>query len=338
MKTRQLNLFPSASKLRRYDEKTPSFIKTINRIIDFEVFRPELEVHLDYKSDKIKGGRPPLDAVQMFKILIIAKFHDYADDRMEFAMHDSLSIQKFLGFDQNDEMPDSKTIWSFRNRLAQNGAFDALFQKLLNLIKAAGFEAKEGQVVDATIIETRRPTSREDDEEIKENAKRQIDEDATFTKKHGKTYHGYKGHIRIDAQNKFVQVVKVTTASTHDSQVDLIDTVSKQDFYGDSAYKSAEMDERLVKLGIANHISYRAYRNKPLTKEQKAINKENSSVRAKVEHTFGNIKRRAKKCDIRCIGMVRATLDIGLKFFIYNMDRMRHLMLEREEKERLARL
>jgi hypothetical protein len=38
--------------------------------VDFEMFRPDLEKALNY-SDGTKGGRPPLDAVLMFKILVI---------------------------------------------------------------------------------------------------------------------------------------------------------------------------------------------------------------------------------------------------------------------------
>ena len=37
-------------------------------LIDFEMFRPELDLALA-RSDGSKGGRPPLDAVMMFKRL-----------------------------------------------------------------------------------------------------------------------------------------------------------------------------------------------------------------------------------------------------------------------------
>ena len=37
-------------------------------MVDFELFRSELEMALE-RSDRWKGGRPPYDAVLMFKVL-----------------------------------------------------------------------------------------------------------------------------------------------------------------------------------------------------------------------------------------------------------------------------
>ncbi|MBB3266873.1 hypothetical protein FHW79_004522 [Azospirillum sp. OGB3] len=39
-------------------------------VMDFKVFRPTLDAALGRK-DRCKGGRPPLDAVMMFKILVL---------------------------------------------------------------------------------------------------------------------------------------------------------------------------------------------------------------------------------------------------------------------------
>jgi transposase, IS5 family len=39
-------------------------------VVDFELFRAELEAALA-RSDRAKGGRPPYDAVLMFKVLVL---------------------------------------------------------------------------------------------------------------------------------------------------------------------------------------------------------------------------------------------------------------------------
>ena len=39
-------------------------------VVDFEVFRRDLEQALS-RSDRAKGGRPPDDAVLMFKVLVL---------------------------------------------------------------------------------------------------------------------------------------------------------------------------------------------------------------------------------------------------------------------------
>jgi len=48
--------------------------------VDFELFRPTLDAALAY-SDGQKGGRPPLDAVMMFKILVIQAANNLSDER-----------------------------------------------------------------------------------------------------------------------------------------------------------------------------------------------------------------------------------------------------------------
>lgn len=39
-------------------------------MVDFKVFRSEIEKGLDF-SDRAKGGRPPYDAILVFKILVL---------------------------------------------------------------------------------------------------------------------------------------------------------------------------------------------------------------------------------------------------------------------------
>ena len=45
-------------------------LERLARAVDFELFRPELEAALG-RSDRAKGGRPPYDAVLMFKVLVL---------------------------------------------------------------------------------------------------------------------------------------------------------------------------------------------------------------------------------------------------------------------------
>ena len=49
-------------------------------------------------------------------------------------------------------MPDAKTIWLFRERLKEHGLVEDLFQEVLSQIDAAGFVARCGQMVDATMV------------------------------------------------------------------------------------------------------------------------------------------------------------------------------------------
>jgi IS5 family transposase len=48
---------------------------------------------------------------------------------------------------------------------------------------------------------------------------RQKDRDARWTKKHGKSFFGYKNHVNADAKHKLIRRYEVTDAAVHDSRV-----------------------------------------------------------------------------------------------------------------------
>ncbi len=75
--------------------------------MDFAAFRPDLEKALAY-FDGSNGGRPPFDAVLMFKILVIQTLNNLSDERAEYLINDCLSFMHFLGWGLSDRVPDAK--------------------------------------------------------------------------------------------------------------------------------------------------------------------------------------------------------------------------------------
>jgi hypothetical protein len=73
---------------------------------------------------------------------------------------------------------------------------------------------------------------------------------------------------------------------------------------------------------ISINICHRAYRNKPLTEEQKVENRLISKVRARIEHVFGFMTRSMGEMVLNAIGIKRAKRDIGLKNLGYNIRRL----------------
>ena len=65
----------------------------------------------------------------------------------------------------------------------------------------------------------------------------------------------------------------------------------------------------------------------PHTKRQEAANKARSKVRARVEHVFGNQHNGMGSKFIRTIGILRATVRIGMHNLAYNIRRL--VVLER---------
>jgi transposase, IS5 family len=57
-------------------------VERVARAADFELFRGDLETALS-RSDRAKGGRPPYDAVLMFKVLVLQTLYTLSDDQTE---------------------------------------------------------------------------------------------------------------------------------------------------------------------------------------------------------------------------------------------------------------
>ena len=128
-----------------------------------------------------------------------------------------------------DDVPDANTVWNFENALAEAGLERKLFSLFDEHLRASGFAAKKGQIVDASIVEVpKQRNSRDASEQIKqgnlptdwsENNRAQKDTDARWTKKNDISYFGYKNHVTVDVKNKLIRNYEVTDASARDSQV-----------------------------------------------------------------------------------------------------------------------
>ena len=116
----------------------------------------------------------------------------------------------------------------------------------------------------------------------------------------------------------------MTDASVHDSRVlgKILDIENPDDrIWADSAYRSEDIEWVLEKIGFESEIHERAYRNRPLSEEQKSSNREKSKIRAKVEHVFGGWVMSMGGKLVRSIGKARAEANIGLKNLAYNIKR-----------------
>ena len=121
---------------------------------------------------------------------------------------------RFVGLALHDTVPDAKTIWLYREQLARAGAAQLFVARFDALLRAKGWLAMGGQIIDATVIEARRPrlTQAENDtikgggvqSEWKPARRAQIDRDGSWTIKRGKKREaahgaGYKRQIEIAA-------------------------------------------------------------------------------------------------------------------------------------------
>jgi transposase, IS5 family len=314
-------------------------LEALNERIPWETFRPVLEpVH--QKPRKSNAGRKPIDVVLMFKVLVLQSLYNLADEQLEYQIRDRLSFMRFLGLSVADRVPDGTTVWLFRERLKELGLMKPLLDPFGDELEASGYQARSGQIIDASIVRVPiQRNSRDENAQIKagevpedwSDAKReQKDGDARWTEKHGKQYYGYKNHIDVDAEHKFVRTYEVTPANVHDSQV--FDAVidpdnADPDVWADSAYRSEDTEAVLEEAEYVSHIHEKGQKDRPLTEAQKQRNRERSRVCCRVEHVFGFQHNSMGGKLIRTIGLARAQVKIGLMNLTYNL--MRYLQLSR---------
>ncbi|OCC15617.1 Mobile element protein [Dissulfuribacter thermophilus] len=269
----------------------------------------------------------------MFKILILQSLYNLSDDATEAQILDRLSFMSFLNLSIGDRVPDAKTIWLFRERLKEAGILMDLFRQFDSYLIEHGFEARKGQIVDASIVSVpkQRNTRNKNagikkgdkNPDLSENMNRQKDTEARWTRKHGKAYFGYKNHIPIDVEHKFIRKFVVTDASVHDGQVlkDILhDHNTSRKVWADFAYRSRKNLLYLYLNGFKEYIQRKSCRYAKLTQKEKRGNRTKSRIRSRIEHVFGVHLQRAGTLIVRTIGLARAWIKIELRNLSYNLD------------------
>jgi len=268
--------------------------KTTSRARFFEEIEPHLPItewiaYISpfYYAATEHGGRPPKPLEIVLRTYLVQNFFSLSDEGTEDAVHDILSVRKFVGITINDsDIPDKSTICRFRNLLIEHGIQQKFFDQVVNSLTAKGLIMKKGTIVDSTIIEC--STS-------KRNIDKSCDPESAWTKKAGNYKRGYKSHIGVDAHSGLVTSNKTTPANTHDVNIgnELLHG-GEETVLGDSGY-----------LGIENHrnaLAKRKYRimarpsqvrKMPTSEQAHAMQRQTAiaSVRAKVEHCFATVKR-----------------------------------------------
>jgi IS5 family transposase len=111
-------------------------------------------------------------------------------------------------------------------RLTAAKVGDALFETVNRQFAKHGYIVRGGQIVDASLVPVpRQHVTEEERELIKAQAmpadwnpaqRRQKDTEATWTKRHGKSYFGYKVSVSADQRYKLIRKLKVSTTSAND--------------------------------------------------------------------------------------------------------------------------
>ena len=145
-------------------------LEAIAALIPWESFRADIEVMAltPEAEKKSRAGRKPFDAILMFRMLILQSLYNLSEEQIEYQVRDRMSFTRFLGLDFEDDIPDGTTLWLFREKLAQAGLVETLFERFNQHLNAKVYIARGGQMVDVTIVPAAKQRNiREENETVK---------------------------------------------------------------------------------------------------------------------------------------------------------------------------
>jgi len=248
-------------------------------------------------------GRKPYPALPMLKALYLASLYDLSDPGLEEALIDRVSFRLFCGFALDEETPDETTLCRFRNDCAAAGVLEAAFAEVNRQLDEKKLIVRKGTLMDATIVAaaSHKPP-------VSEGSKASVEREpgASFTRKGGKSYFGYRVHVGADAGSRLIRRIAVTPAHVNESLVaDALICGDERAVYADKGYESKKRRASLRSRGIKDRIMHRSHKNQDeLPHWQSRRNALIAPRRAPVEAIFGSFKRlygraRARYCNFR---------------------------------------
>ena len=305
----------------RYSKRTrrERFLQEMDRVVPWEALEALIEPC--YPSKRQGAGRPAVGLDRMLRIHFLQHWFNLSDPAVEEALYDSKAMRRFVGIDLGREpAPDETTICKFRHLLEANGLGEAIFQKVGEHLKGRGLRVSGGTIVDATLINA--PSSTKNREKKRDPEMRQ-------TKKGNQWYFGMKAHIGVDARTKLIHSVATTPANVHDSQV-LTKLLhgEEREVWGDSAYQGQGRVIRKAGPQARELIQEKAVRRRPLSEAQRARNRLQSKIWAKVEHPFHIMKRVFGFTHVRYRGLAKNTHRVQVTCALVNLFLVRKQLLK----------
>lgn len=216
----------------------------------------------------------------MIKMLILAGWHGLSDYEAELLATDRLSFRHFLGYPE--KIPDRSTVWLFRENLTNKGKIHVIWDELQRQLDEQGYSIKRGTIQDASFI-TSDPGHAKADKPRGDDAKTRRSRDGTWARKGNKSEFGYKLHSLIEKEYQFVRRFDTSTASLHDSQIDL--SQKGETVYRNKGYFGT------IPIASIDKTMKRSVRGKPISTKDKRRNRAISRTRSLVERPFAVIKR-----------------------------------------------
>ncbi|MEY2874134.1 MAG: hypothetical protein RLZZ373_1505 [Pseudomonadota bacterium] len=322
--------------------KLEGYVQTLaamDELIDFAAMAAAVDTACP-RPDRSKGGRPPYPTEVLVRMVFLQGLYNLSDEQCEHQVLDRMSFQRFCRLEGALNIPDARTLWHFRQRLAHGGLGGrAIFESLSGQLQQHGFIPRGGQIVDASIVQAPITRTRTEEREALNRGDTpegwgtrrmaHTDRDARWTVKHGKSFYGYKLHANADARYKLIRTIKVTAANADDGQ-QLADVLQQANTRGrllaDRGYDSHANRQVLARHGLVDGIARRARPQQIARIRLRQRNLGINRIRARVEHVFAGLRQQGGKC-VRAMTLARNALTITLQCAAYNARRLAWLVL-----------
>ncbi len=301
----------AATGFERYSKTTrrTKFLQEMDHIVPWKRLRKIVRPFY-YKGEGV--GRRPIELERMLRIYFLQQWFNLSDPAVEEALYDVLSMRAFARVDLGEAPPpDETTICKFRHLLEEHELGKKLFAEVNRYLADCGITISGGTIVDATIINAPSSTKNQNGER---------DPEMHQTMKGNQWFFGMKAHIGADSRTKLVHTIVTTAANVHDSRV-IVDLLhgSETRVYGDSAYVGKGEAIREKSPRARAFITKKAYRNRPLTDQDRETNRRKSSIRSRAEHIFGTVKGYFGFKKVRYRGLAKNENRLNVLFALSNL-------------------
>ena len=222
-------------------------------------------------------------------------------------------MRRFAGLRLSGALPDETTILHFRHLLERHGPGERLFEESNAHLASLGHRLSTGTIVDASLITAPSSTN---------NRTGERDPQMHQTKKGNQWYFGMKAHIGVDARSGLTHSPETTLANVSDvATATALAHGSEERVWGDAGYQGAGKREENRDTDVDWQVAMKPGKRKLLDKAGAAAEaeKRKASVRAKVAHPFGYVKRHFGYAKVHYRGLAKNTQRIAVLLGFTNL-------------------
>ena len=232
----------------------------LTKHVDFEALAASIDAAAPRPS-RAKGGRPPYLTLLMVKILVLQQLYNLADDALEY--HSSTAAvscnlwtsPKAAAFPMPRPSGCFVTAWPRPGRVVSySNKFNNSYTSMAIWLAAVKSLMPHWSRHLSSAISARKPTpsKKAPCRWRGSRTSAQKDVDARWTKKHGRSYFGYKLHASVDKRYKLLRKIEVTHAAVANTTVfeSLLDrTKTSRAVFADRGYPTNEREATLRQAG-----------------------------------------------------------------------------------------